>query len=241
MNTVINSILLILFFSSLNCCFAQTGIYHTKAGFDYYEVVKSGDPSDKNLPILIALHYSSSTPEETLSYYDSLNTPVRIILPRGSYSKRNGYSYFPPDHYTQDSTRQMHTVRKTVDSVAAFLTALYKEYPVKPVVSGISQGGDISLLLAVYHPGLIKASFPLLGFIHRQAYESLKKTFGKKAPIRMYQGEADKIVAINYTRKEVAFLKKILNVTLYTYPGLEHDVSAAMESDYSKAMASKLK
>jgi predicted esterase len=230
-------VLPILLASSSIVGFAQSaGTYHTKAEFDYYEIVKGGDSSDKNLPVLIAFHYSSSTPQETLSYYDSLTTPVRLIFPRGNYRKRNGYSYFPPDHYTQDSTTQMHTVRKTVDSVAVFLNALYKEYPVKPVVSGISQGGDISLLLAVYHPRLIKASFPLLGFMHRQAYESLKKTSGKKVPIHLYQGEADKIVAIDYTRKEVAFLQSIVNITLSSYPGLDHDVSPEMERDYSEKM-----
>lgn len=212
------------------------GSYHTAEGFDYEERVIQDNTGDKDLPVLVAFHFSSSTPEEAAGYYDSLGIPVRIILPRGNYRKRAGYSYFPPDHYTKDSVTQMRTVRSTVDSVASFLRAIGKKYNTKPVVSGISQGGDISLLLAIHYPDLIKASFPLLGFVHRQVYETLKKPSGGSVPVFMYQGEDDKIVSVNYTRKEIAFLRNIFQVTLTVYPHLEHDVSPAMEREYSALM-----
>jgi predicted esterase len=219
-------------------CFAQPGnpAYYSAEGFDYYEIVKTGESNNKQLPLLVAFHFSSSTPEELISYYDSLQMPVRIIIPRGNYPKRNGYSYFPQDHYAKDSLSQMITVKGTVDSMAVFLKAISRKYKVKPVVSGISQGGDISLLLAIHYPQLIKAAFPLLGFIHRQAYEGMKGSSVKGVPVYMFQGEDDKIVSVNYTQKEVAFLKNKFQITLSTYPQTGHDVTAAMEKDYSALM-----
>jgi phospholipase/carboxylesterase len=237
----------IIFFTLFLClqvhCFAQPDrpTYYFAEGFNYYEIVKGGKTDNKQLPLLVAFHYSSSKPEELISYYDSLQTPVRVIIPRGNYPKRNGYSYFPQDHYAKDSLNQMRTVKGTVDSIAVFLKAISRKYKAKPIVSGISQGGDISLLLAIHYPQLIRASFPLLGFIHRQAYQDLKGSSVKGVPVYMFQGEDDKIVPANYTRKEVSFLKNKFQITLSTYPQTGHDVTAAMEKDYSVLMRALLR
>jgi phospholipase/carboxylesterase len=211
------------------------------AGFNYAEVVL-GDSSDKRLPVLIALHYSSSSTAEVFQFYDSIGTDMRIILPRGNYRKRQGHSWFPPDHYSKDSTTQIETTRHTVDSVAAFIRELYQKYPVKPVVSGLSQGGDISLLLALRYPQLLKASLPMLGFVHREAYTFLKKSSTATIPIHLVHGEADKIVSINYVRKQTKYLQKIFKeITFSSYAGVEHDVTPAMERDYNTKLQAWLK
>ncbi|HEY0656797.1 MAG TPA: dienelactone hydrolase family protein [Chryseosolibacter sp.] len=213
---------------------AQTSSNGSIYGFNYLEVVK-GDGKTA-LPLLIAFHFSSSSPTEVLRYFDSLSFPVRIIVPRGNYPKRGGYSYFPRDHYSNDTLTQMRTVQATVDSVAMFVKHFHELYNTKPIVSGISQGGDISLLLAINYPELIKASFPLLGFVHRAVYENLSKPAVSAVPIFLYHGADDKIVSSQYVKKEFQFLKQKFNIESYFYPKVEHDVTPAMEKDYSKKM-----
>jgi phospholipase/carboxylesterase len=208
---------------------------HNLAGFQYIEAVR-GDPANNNLPLLIALHYSSSSPEDVFQYYDSIGVDVRIILPRGNYPKRTGYSWFPKDHYSRDTSTQIETTWHAVDSIAAFIKALSEKYPAKPVVSGVSQGGDISLLLAIRYPYLLKASMPMLGFIHRDAYLALPKA-SKPIPVHLVHGEADEIVSIDYVRKEVKHLQHLaLRVSLASYPGVRHDITFAMERECNKSL-----
>jgi phospholipase/carboxylesterase len=201
-------------------------------GFQYIEVIKGVD--DGKLPLLIAFHYSSGTPDGTIPDYDSLKNPVRLIVPKGNYKKRDGFSYYPPDYYQKDSLTQFRLSKIAVDSIAAFVEAIEKKYDQRAVVSGISQGGDIAFLLAVYHPKLCKASFPFAAVIHTGVIDEVRKNPVKKIPIHLFQGEADEIVLVNSTRYKVTRLSHSLRLKFYTYPGLGHDISPRMKSDYSK-------
>jgi len=214
-------------------CPGYSQSYQQVAGFSYVEKVTG---SSAELPVIIAFHFSSSKPIDAIAEYDSLKVPVRIIAPRGNFRKRDGYSYFPADYYTKDSLTQMTLSRQTLDSIAVFVKAIGEKYKTKPIVAGFSQGGDLSFLLAVYYPGLIQAAFPFAGFIHHQRWDDATKHAQKSVPIYIYQGDADKIVAVDFSRKEVAALKPYFAISITTYPGLGHDFSPAMMRDYADAM-----
>jgi phospholipase/carboxylesterase len=228
------SLLLTLFTSYAISVSAQTSypLQSPVEGFGYVEVIKGND--NGKLPLLIAFHYSSGTPSETAADYDSLKMPIRIIIPKGNFSKRNGFSYYQPDYYQKDSTTQFQLAKNTVDSIAVFVNAIEKKYKQKAIVSGISQGGDIAFLLAVYYPKLCRASFPFAAVIHSPVISYTREKKIKRVPIYMFQGEADEIVLVGVTRYKVSKLTHPLQLKLYTYPGLGHDISSAMKSDYSK-------
>ncbi|HEY0677285.1 MAG TPA: peptidoglycan DD-metalloendopeptidase family protein [Chitinophagaceae bacterium] len=202
------------------------------ANFEYIEIVKGKESSE--MPLLIAFHYSGGNPLETLRDYDSLKNPVRIIIPRGNFLKRDGFSYYPTDYYQKDSVTQFALARRTVDSLALFIMQIEKKYKQKAVVSGISQGGDISLLLAIYYPALCKASFPFAAVIHPHIIESLKIKPAREVPVYLFQGEDDKIIPVSVTRKKVEQIGSGMNIRLQTYANLGHDISLQMKVDYSK-------
>jgi len=230
MSKKLGLILMILVTNSVKAQIKST--WHTTiAGFQYLEVIKGYDAG--KLPLLIAFHYSSSKPEETVADYDSLKTPVRIIIPRGNYEKRNGYSYYPSTYYKEDSLTQINLSKQTLDSLAGFVDIIEKKYDSKAVVSGISQGGDIAFLLAVYYPNLCKASFPFAGYIHSQLYNDIMRNPLNKVPVYIFQGEDDPIVPVSYSREAVKKLDKKLTLKLFTYPGVGHEISAKMKMDYS--------
>ncbi len=216
-------------------------MYRSLAGFQYLEVVKGKVVANESYPLLIAFHYSSGKPEETIADYDSLKTPVRIIIPRGNHAKREGFSYFPVNYYREDSATQVKLSRKALDSVAAFVKAIEASYHSRAVVSGISQGGDLTWLLAVYYPHLCKAAFPFAGFIHRQSFADILKLPVNMVPVYVYQGEADPIIAVDYTRAAVKKLGTKLNLKLTIYPGVKHDISLPMKRDYSLVIDKMLK
>lgn len=218
---------------SLSVTHAQPTASNEKriAGFEYIEHV-AGKPTT-DLPLLIAFHYSSGTPKATLNNYDSLRNPIRIIIPKGNYRKRNGFSYYPVDYYKTDSAAQFASSRIAVDSIAVFVRAIEAKYQKKAIVSGISQGGDIALLLAVYHPELCVASFPFAAVINPGLAKTIIDTSAGKIPIYLHQGEADEIVDVEYTRKKILGLSKKINISLFTYPGVGHDISPDMKATYS--------
>ncbi len=205
---------------------------HRANGFEYIEIVKGTD--NGKLPLLIAFHYSGGSPDETISDYEVLRNPVRIILPKGNNRKRGGFSYYPAAYYQKDSLSQFKTARLVVDSIAKFVQTMSEKYGQKPVVSGISQGGDIAFLLARYYPELLKASFPFAAVINSQTIKGLKNYPVTQIPVYIFQGENDEIVNVAYTRACIDKIAKHMNIVLQTYPGLGHDISDQMKADYSK-------
>jgi phospholipase/carboxylesterase len=230
----LQSTILILFCAFSEMPLAQNINNHQSSieGFEYIEVIKGED--NGKLPLLIAFHYSSGNPRETIADYDSLKNPVRIIIPKGNHKKRDGFSYYPIDYYQKDSLTQCAISKITVDSIAKFVKSIEKKYKQKAIVSGISQGGDIAFLLAKYYPQLCKASFPFAAVIQPNIVVELKNKAVKKIPIYLFQGEADKIVSVITARKKVEEIGKMLKITLQTYPNLGHDISPEMKMDYSK-------
>jgi phospholipase/carboxylesterase len=229
--------LVLALFSTAAC--AQSD-YQIAEGFKYVEIVRNTENVRVDLPVIIGFHYSSSTPQEAANDYDQITIPVRIILPQGNFRKRAGYTYFPVDYYSKDTLSQISISKQIVDSIAVFVNTIGDKYNRKPIVSGFSQGGDLSFLLAVYYPDLITAAFPLAGYIHSKRWtdEGLQKQ--KLTPIFIYQGEEDKIVPVAYSRNEVNTLKKYFTISLKTYSGLGHDFSPAMKNDYADIMTKML-
>lgn len=203
------------------------------AGVAYEEIVRGQAVDGQPLPLLVAFHYSGGSARESFENYDQVAGPVRILVPLGAHPKRQGLSYFPVDYYQQAPDDQFRIARETVDRMAEFLEAATTTYGRKPVVSGISQGGDISLLLAVYHPDRIAAAFPFAAVIPDALIVSTERAAIGGPCIVAMQGEADAIVDVATTRARVEALKVGLPITLTTYPGLGHDISPAMKADYT--------
>jgi predicted esterase len=200
-------------------------------GFEYTEIIRGTD--NGKLPLLIAFHYSGGTPSETIADYDNLKYPVRIIMPKGNHRKRNEFSYYPADYYQKDSSTQWNLAKITVDSIAKFVRAVELKYKSTAIVSGISQGGDIAFLLAVFYPELCKASLPFAAVIHSNINKELSNKSSASTPIYLFQGENDAIVSVRFTRDKVKEIGKKLNLQLRTYPNLGHGISPKMKMDYS--------
>lgn len=209
------------------------------AGFDYEMVVRGAPPETQHLPLLVAFHYSGGTLAQVFENYDAVSGPVRIIAVRGANPKRGGFSYFPVDYYQLSEEQQLPVARETVARIADFLRTVSKTYGAKPVVSGASQGGDISFRLAVDHPDLIQAALPIAPVMPASVQPASAAGRDARPPIYVFQGEADPIVNVETVRKRVDELKPVLPITLKTYPGLGHDISPEEKADYT-AVINKL-
>ncbi len=211
------------------------------AGVAYEEIVR-GKPADGAvIPLLVAFHYSGGSAAESFAHYDELPGPVRILVPLGAFPKRQGLSYFPVDYSQRPAGERYRIAQDTADQMAEFIRAATQKYGARPVVSGISQGGDLSLLLAIHHPDLIKASFPFAPVIPSELTVPDARANAEGPAIHVMQGEADAIIDVTLTRARVAELAEHLPIRLTTYPGLGHDISAEMEADYSPLIDAALR
>ena len=210
------------------------------AGVAYEETVRGEPAPGQVLPLLIAFHYSGGSAAESFENYDGLAGPVRILVPLGTFPKRKGFSYFPVDYYERGAADRQRIARATIGRMAAFIRAATALYGSRPVVTGISQGGDISFLLAIDHPDLIVASFPFAPVIPDEPPPAARSA-DTRPPIHVMQGETDPIVDVALTRRRVEALADRLPIRLTTYAGLGHDISPAMKRDYSRLIDAALR
>jgi len=231
---------------TLMAFFATAGLSQTPpdselkslAGYRYLERTENAKADAKDLPMVIGLHWSSSTPKEFGEYIAGFNIPVRIILLEGPYEHpRGGRSFYvrqPVSYYDMNADEKMAQLLSESEKLGKFIeaaTALYTPKR-KPVVIGASQGGDLSYLAAIRYGSLITAACPLLAtFDERILINS--GSFKKQAPIFVYHGEDDPIVRIADVNGHVKALNAAgYKIRLSTYPGTKHDISAEMKNAY---------
>lgn len=206
------------------------------AGFRYVVFETANAKPDEALAMIVGLHYSSARPEAMLEYFDSIDFPARIVLPQGEYTRREGYSWFPGDYADLTQAQQDAVVSATGEKLAAFVERVGTRHPSrgKPVVMGISYGGDLSFLLAIRHPQLFSASFPIASRFLPSWMPAANTCEPNCSPIRAMHGDADTTVPIGPTRDAVAQLKKMdYDVSMTPYAGVAHDFDAQMQRDFA--------
>lgn len=207
------------------------------AGFRYLVFETAGAKSEAALPMIVGLHYSSAKPETMLEYFDGINFPARILLPQGAHPRRDGYSWFPTYYEQLGQAAQDAAVFDAEKRLASFVSAVSAEYPTrgKPMVMGISYGGDLSFLLATRHPELFSAAFPVAARFPLAWMPQTNTCKSACPPILAMHGDADQTVPMAATQEAVERLKEMrFDVELKPYPGVGHDFDAQMERDFAE-------
>jgi pimeloyl-ACP methyl ester carboxylesterase len=112
-------------------------------------------------PVVLVLHWMGGDFTSLQFLFNEYRKPVRGVFLQAPYSggdKFGGWSWFPDEEpfYDRPEAEQAPDIRAAADRVAGFLQALRALYPAKVAVTGMSQGGDISLALAAYTPTISK-------------------------------------------------------------------------------------
>ena len=204
------------------------------AGFRYLVFETAGAKPDAELPMIVGLHYSGAKPETMIEYLDGIDFPARIVLPAGEYPRPNGQSWFPAGNEKLSDAKQKKLAFGVEEKLSAFVAGAVREYPTrgKPVVMGISYGGDLAFLLALRHPEQFRASFPIAARFLPGWMPTSNACKPHCPTIRAMHGDADKTVLMAPTQAAVARLKKMgFDAELTPYPGVVHDFDAKMESD----------
>jgi phospholipase/carboxylesterase len=158
---------------------------------------------------------------------------VRLIVPRGLTPYGGGYSWFPlqqalaSDDVGQGILRAATALAATIERVAA-------ERPTrgKAIVTGFSQGGALTFALALHHPRVVGAAFPIGGWVPPAVLPGAGAAAPASPALVALHGEDDRRVPIGPTRDAIAALDgRGVKARLASYPGVGHTVSGEMRRD----------
>lgn len=215
------------------------------AGVQYLEVVTGDAAPEAELPMIVVLQgngYPSYTAHELLTTIGTTREPVppfsataRVIFLRGTepidppgcarwFSITLNEAQASTDRLTELS-RQIEDRSQTV---AAAITALVQARPTigKPIVSGHSQGGLLAFALAVGHPELFDAAYPVSSWLPKPLWPRKRADeAAAQLPIIVMHGDADTSSSFEQTRLGVDHLQGLgYDITLIPYPGVSHSL-----------------
>lgn len=208
------------------------------AGVGYVERILGGASAEEPLPLIVAVHGLGDRPESFASVYAALPVKARLIAPRGE-PWQGGFSWFSAGSL-DDPPRLAEGTARAADRLAQMIEVLLRTRPSRgrAIVTGFSQGGMLSFTLAVRHPALVAAAFPVSGLIAPELVPTSWPMAAASPPIRAFHGDADGRVSVARARDSVAALTAIgLDAGLREYAGVGHTISPAMRADLLRAIA----
>ncbi len=153
----------------------------TVAGVTYLERRSQGAPADTRLPMVIVFHSMGSSPEAYEHFYKNIKTPARVITPRGLTDIGTKWGWVKVASKTKNQDRFAAQLQWSGERIAEFIRQITKCRPTegKPVVTGSSQGGHMSYLMASQYPDLVRGAVALAGYIPPDLWNlDMAPTFG---------------------------------------------------------------
>jgi len=174
-------------------------------GLPTLEEFSGGAEGSQRLPMLVVLHSRGATPAGASAFDKVLQTPARVLSPRGPLSLGGGYAWFLDALGAKDQEHLAAEIRQSGELLANFLRTAQSCRPTlgKPVVTGSSQGGAMALYLASWHPDLIAGAVAVNAWLPRQLWRS------SMARTVVLNGDEDKSVDPRLTQEYVLEMQRL--------------------------------
>jgi phospholipase/carboxylesterase len=195
----------------------------THAGVEMLELYPSD--ADEKAPLIVAIHGRGDRPQHWVEGWRSFPARAEIVMPRAFTPWGDGYSWFKLDESMSDEA-----ISAEVGAAEAKLWPGLLELAAgrKMVVTGFSQGGILSFVLAARHADVVTHAFPISGACPKGL---LPKE--NAAPITAFHGTVDNVIPIQWDRAGVEALKSSGHqVELREYEGIAHSISPQMRQDW---------
>lgn len=202
-----------------------------------YELDSPTENASDALPMLVALHYMGGSPQTSRGDYAGITVPARILLLRGPYALERGFSWFPDGYYQLDADEQARITFEIADRLARFLDVVTKRYKTigLPVVTGYSQGADLSHVLALHHGDKVGAILPMGARFEPEWITGASPDASFPAKVVLFHGEMDTTVPIKHSHKALDFYRAhSVPVTLEAFANAAHSYPANMKQRYEE-------
>jgi phospholipase/carboxylesterase len=199
----------------------QDGIY-------YLEVVIGDAALDDPLPMVVVLHGRGGRAEVPGGPFLGLTHPVRVIVPQAPDRLGSGFEWLPVYVGQGLVDRLSSTLFAQASRVANVVRSLANERPTvgRVIATGFSQGGLLTMTLALYHDDLIGEAFPLSCWLPPPLEPVYMRADLDYPRIRSMHGTADTTIPFEPTRSLFSRLAAIgFDVALHPFPGVTHTIS----------------
>ncbi len=214
----------------------------TLNGMTYWEMT-IGDVQPAT-PFALALHWMTGGAQAMKFLFANYTQPLRAIFLQGRHPSGHefgGYSWFTGElgFYDLSEADQAPAIREEAAYIALFLNALKAEYAAPIAVTGMSQGGDLTLALAAYHPDTFDLAIPCAGRLSEPMRPANFNYPAQVLPkVFMKQGADDPIVSVDSAKEAAAWLVASgFTASLQVYENTGHEIPEAAIKDLHQHLA----
>lgn len=199
-----------------------------RAGIYYLEVVIGEAGFDDALPMLVVLHGRGGSAQIPGGPFLGLTHPVRVIVPQAPDRLGEGYEWLPVYVGQGLVDRLSSTLFAQASRVASLVRSIAHDRGAqgRVIVSGFSQGGLLTITLALYHDDVIGEAFPLSCWLPPPLVPTYRRTDLVYPRIRSMHGTADTTIPIGPTEEVFTQLDGLgFDATLVPFEGVTHTIS----------------
>jgi len=200
-------------------------------GLYLLEAVIGDADFDDPLPMVVVLHGRGDRAHVPGGPFTSLTHPVRVVVPQAPDALGDGWQWLPVRVGDGLVDRLSSTLFETADRLARFIQGMLDDRRTegRAIVTGFSQGGLLTLTLAVHHDDVVGHAIPLAAWLPPPLEPSYRRRDRRYAEIRSMHGTVDPIVPIDPTTALFGRLSELgFAVELVQVPGVEHTMNADM-------------
>ena len=202
-------------------------------GLHYIEAIYGEAPFDAPLPVVLVLHGRGGRALVPGGPFYGLTHPIRVIAPQAPDRLGSGWEWLPVRVGSGLVDRLSASLVSTASRLARFVRAFEARQVIegKPVVTGFSQGGLVTLGLALYHDDVVGTALPLSAWLPPPLEPAYRRSDIRYPAIRAMHGTIDEVIPIDPTRELFARLSdQHFEVELVEFDSVAHETSAAMNT-----------
>lgn len=199
----------------------------------YIEAVLGGADFDDRLPTIVVLHGRGGRAHVPGGPFMNLAHPVRIIVPQAADPLGRGFEWLPVYVGQGLVDRLSSTLFGSASHVANMIRSLSEEIPMqgRAVVAGFSQGGIMTITLALHHDDVVGEALPMACWLPPPLEPTYTRWDLDYPRIRSLHGGADTTIPIEPTEELFGRLaEKGFDVHLERFEGIGHEMSGDMDA-----------
>ena len=181
-------------------------------------------------PLLVALHGVGSDEHDLLALAPALPPAWTIASLRAPLPWGGGHSWYP---LGTPGSPELGPVDAAVEEVLDWVDGVAADHP-RIGLLGFSQGGSMALQLLRARPAGFAFAVSLSGFVVPGVTDSRDEAVAAVRPrVFLGHGDLDPVIPGDATARTAVWAAEHTDVTVRTYEGLPHAVSAAELADVS--------